>query len=73
MSASPPGKAYQFDWGHEVVLINSVTVKVAHVRLCHSRTLFARACPRETQEMVVRRLRFFGQWDKLRADRSKEA
>jgi hypothetical protein len=29
-----------------------VTVKVAHVRLCHSRMLFARAYPRETQEMV---------------------
>jgi transposase len=49
-----PGEAYQFDWSHEVVLINgtTVTVKVAHVRLCHSRMLFARACPRETQEMV---------------------
>ena len=31
-----PGEAYQFDWSHEVVLINgmTVTVKVAHVRLC---------------------------------------
>jgi hypothetical protein len=26
--------------------------KVAHVRLCHSRMLFVRAYPRETQEMV---------------------
>ena len=28
-----PGEAYQFDWSHEVVLINgaTVTVKVAHV------------------------------------------
>ena len=36
------------------MLINgtTVTVKVAHVRLCHSRMLFARAYPRETQEMV---------------------
>src|SRR6186997_284841 len=50
----PPGEAYQFDWSHEIVLINgvTVTVKVAHVRLCHSRMLFARAYPRETQEMV---------------------
>jgi hypothetical protein len=24
-------------------------------------------------ELQLRRLRFFGQWDKLRADRSKEA
>src|SRR5271169_6851464 len=49
-----PGEAYQFDWSHEVVLINgtTMTVKVAHVRLCHSRMLFARAYPRESQEMV---------------------
>jgi transposase len=49
-----PGEAYQFDWSHEVVLINgvTVTVKIAHVRLCHSRMLFVRAYPRETQEMV---------------------
>src|SRR6202044_3464974 len=49
-----PGEAYQFDWSHEVVLINgtTVTVKVAHVRLCHSRMMFVRAYPRETQEMV---------------------
>ena len=49
-----PGEAYQFDWSHEVVLIKGVTVavKVAHLRLCHSRMLFVRAYPRETQEMV---------------------
>jgi transposase len=49
-----PGEAYQFDWSHEVVLINGTTmiVKVAHLRLCHSRMLFVRAYPRETQEMV---------------------
>jgi transposase len=49
-----PGEAYQFDWSHEVVLINGVTtvVKVAHVRLCHSRMLYVRAYPRESQEMV---------------------
>ena len=49
-----PGEAYQFDWSHEVVLINGVThkVKVAHVRLCHSRMMFVRAYPRESQEMV---------------------
>jgi len=49
-----PGEAYQFDWSHEIVLINgtTVTVKVAHIRLCHSRMLFVRAYPRETQEMV---------------------
>jgi transposase len=49
-----PGEAFQFDWSHEVVLISgaTVTVKVTHVRLCHSRMLFVRAYPRETQEMV---------------------
>ncbi len=49
-----PGEAYQFDWSHEIVLIGGVTttVKVAHVRLCHSRMLFVRAYPRESQEMV---------------------
>src|SRR5262249_15854154 len=49
-----PGEAYQFDWSHEVVLMSAVTVtvKVAHLRLCHSRMMFVRAYPRETQEMV---------------------
>jgi transposase len=49
-----PGEAYQFDWSHEIVVINKVTtkVKVAHVRLCHSHMLFVRAYPRESQEMV---------------------
>jgi transposase len=49
-----PGEAYQFDWIHEIVVLNgaTVTVKVAHMRLCHSRMLFARSYPRETQEMV---------------------
>ncbi len=44
-----PGEAYQFDWSHEIVVIDgaTTTVKVAHVRLCHSRMLFVRACPRE--------------------------
>jgi transposase len=49
-----PGEAYQFDWSHEIALIDGVTttVKVAHVRLCHSRMMLVRAYPRETQEMV---------------------
>jgi len=40
-----PGEAFQFDWSHEIVLLNgtTVTVKVAHVRLCHSRMFFVRA------------------------------
>ena len=49
-----PGEACQFDWSHEIVLLDGVTttVKVAHVRLCHSRMFFVRAYPRESQEMV---------------------
>jgi Transposase and inactivated derivatives len=49
-----PGEAYQFDWSHEIVVMNGVTtrVKVAHVRLCHSRMLYVRAYARESQEMV---------------------
>jgi hypothetical protein len=33
-----PGEAYQFDWSHEVLLRNGITVavKVAHVRLRHA-------------------------------------
>jgi hypothetical protein len=40
-----PGEAYQFDWSHEIVLINgvTVTVEVVDVRLCHSRMLFVLA------------------------------
>jgi transposase len=49
-----PGEAYQFDWSHEIVVMDGVTtiMKVAHLRLCHSRMMFVRAYPRETQEMV---------------------
>src|ERR1035437_2980925 len=49
-----PGEAYQFDWSHEVVVLNGTTVivKAAHVRLCHSRLPFVRIYPRETQERV---------------------
>ena len=61
-----PGEAYQFDWSHEIVVLGGVTttVKVAHVRLCHSRMFLVVAYPRETQEMVFdahdRAFRFFG-------------
>jgi len=61
-----PGEAYQFDWSHEIVVLGGVTVtlKVAHVRLCHSRMMSVRAYPRETQEMLFdaheRAFRFFG-------------
>ena len=49
-----PGEAYQFDWSHDIVVMDGVTttVKAAHVRLCHSRMMLVRAYPRETQEMV---------------------
>jgi transposase/DNA-directed RNA polymerase subunit K/omega len=49
-----PGEAYQFDWSHEVVVLGGVTttIKVAHIRLCHSRMFLVRAYPRESQEMV---------------------
>ena len=49
-----PGEAYQFDWSHEHVVIDGVAMvaRVAQMRLCHSRMLFVRAYPRETQEMV---------------------
>ena len=48
------GEAFQFDWSHEMALLDgvAVTVKVAQVRLCHSRMLFVRAYLREAQEMV---------------------
>ena len=50
----PPGESYQFDWSHEIVILDGVTteVKVAHMRLCHSRMSFLRAYLREAQEMV---------------------
>ncbi|TIT70887.1 MAG: IS21 family transposase, partial [Mesorhizobium sp.] len=49
-----PGEAYRFDWSHEIVLLDgvTVTVKVAHMRLCHQPHVFVRAYPCETQEMV---------------------
>ena len=64
--AFAPGEAYQFDWSHETVRLAGVTmqVKVAHIRLCHSRLFLLRAYPRETQEMVFdaheHAFRFFG-------------
>jgi hypothetical protein len=51
-----PGEPYQFDWSHEIVVLNgvTVTVKAAHVRLCHSR-LLVRADPRETRFCEMRK------------------
>jgi hypothetical protein len=50
-----PGEAYQFDWNHEIVVLNGTTVRVelARARLCHSLMMFVRAYPRKTQEMVL--------------------
>ncbi|MDE0050726.1 MAG: IS21 family transposase [Rhodospirillales bacterium] len=52
--AFDPGEAYQFDWSHEFAVLGGATskLKVAHLRLCHSRMSCVRAYPRETQEMV---------------------
>ena len=49
-----PGKAFQFDWSHEDVEMAGmpVRVKVAHVRLCHSRMMLCVAFPGESLEMV---------------------
>jgi transposase len=61
-----PGEAFQFDWSHETARLDGVTcqIKVAHIRLCHSRLFLVRAYPRETQEMVFdaheNAFRFFG-------------
>jgi transposase len=49
-----PGEAYQFDWSYEMVDLGGrpTPVKVAHLRLCHSRVFLAIAYLREAQEMV---------------------
>ena len=49
-----PGEAYQFDWSYEMVDLGGrpTPVKVAHLRLCHSRVFLAVAYLREAQEMV---------------------
>jgi transposase len=50
-----PGEADQFDRSHEIVLIDgvTVTVKVAHMRLCHSRMPFVRTYPRESEPLAA--------------------
>jgi len=49
-----PGEAYQFDWSHQIIVLDGIVtkVKVAQVRLRHSRMISARAYMRESQEMV---------------------
>ena len=51
-----PGEAYQVDWSHEIVVLNGTTtvIKAAHLRLCHSRMMFVRAYPRESQAQRIR-------------------
>ncbi len=61
-----PGDAFQFDWSHETVLLGgaATAIKVAHIRLSHSRFFLAIAYLRESQEMVfdahTRAFAFFG-------------
>ena len=61
-----PGEACQFDWSHEQVILGGVNVqiKLAHFRLCHSKSPYLRAYPRETQERVfdahVRAFAYYG-------------
>src|SRR5208283_563887 len=45
-----PGEAYQFDWSHEGIELQSLplTVKLAQMRLSYSRMPIVRAYPRET-------------------------
>ena len=61
-----PGDAFQFDWSYEDVELGGVpvTVKVAHIRFCHSRKPFCIAYTRESLEMVldahIRAFEFYG-------------
>jgi len=49
-----PGEAFQFDWSHETITLQGLplVIKVAHMKLSHSRMPFVRAYFRETQELV---------------------
>jgi len=61
-----PGDAFQFDWSHETVVLGGQTtaIKLAHIRLSHSRLFLVVAYMRESQEMVFdahrRAFEFFG-------------
>ncbi len=60
------GEAFQFDWSHEKIIVAGAMtdVKVAHIRLCHSRMFLTVAYLRESQEMVfdahLKAFEFFG-------------
>ena len=49
-----PGEAFQFDWSYETITLQGLplVIKVAHMKLSHSRMPFVRAYFRETQELV---------------------
>lgn len=50
------GDANQFDWSHEIVILNgvTVTVKVAHVWPFHSHMMFVRAIDEVTATAIKR-------------------
>ena len=50
-----PGEAFQFDWSEEEIKLagEMVRIKVAHIRLCHSRFFLIVAYRNEQQEMVM--------------------
>jgi len=50
-----PGEAFQFDWGTEEILLSGklTRIKVAQIRLCHSRLFLTAAYPNEQLEMVM--------------------
>jgi len=60
------GDAFQFDWSHETIVLGGQTtaIKLAHIRLSHSRLFLVVAYMRESQEMVFdahrRAFEFFG-------------
>jgi len=61
-----PGEAFQFDWSEEAVSLGGkrVHLRVAHVKLCHSRAFLLVAYFSEAHEMLFdahgRAFRFFG-------------
>ena len=61
-----PGEAFQFDWSEEEIELagNITRIKVAHIRLSHSRFFLTVAYPNEQLEMVMdahdQAFQFFG-------------